>query len=108
MNITDLITVAGAVIVALLGSGLIQYFVTRQDAKKGISAQNNDRTQLMLLMADYPRKVDEILDVAKHYFVVLKGNSFIKSLFADWLKSQNIDAPEWFKEIQYEKDNFKC
>ena len=96
----QIITAAVAVVTALIGSGLIQFFVNRRDAKKGIAAQNHDRTQLMLLMADYPRKADEILELAKHYFVVLKGNSFVKNLFSDWLKSQNIDEPEWFKEAK--------
>ena len=104
---SEYITAAGAVAAALLGSGLIQFLINRRDQKKGISAQNNDRTQLMLLIADYPRKTDEILEVAKHYFVVLKGNSFIKTLFADWLKSQNIDTPDWYREIENEKNNFK-
>ena len=45
-----------------------------------------------------PNNLDEILEVARHYFVVLKGNSFVKALFKDWLVSQNIDEPEWFKE----------
>ena len=107
MTTSEFLTIIGAIIVALLGSGLIQYLITRHDAKKGIAAQNNDRTQLMLLMADYPRKADEILEVAKHYFVILKGNSFIKTLFSDWLKSQNIDPPEWFREANSEKDNTK-
>lgn len=107
MDKISIITALSAVVTALIGSGLIQYLVTRHDAKKGIAAQNNDRTQLMLLIADYPRKTDEILEVAKHYFLILKGNSFIKSLFSDWLKSQNIDPPEWFREVNSEKNNIK-
>lgn len=100
------------VIIAILGSGalfsFLQFIITRHDLRKGWTAQNVDRLQLMLLIADYPRKVDEILEIAKHYFVVLKGNSFIKTLFADWLKSQNVDKPEWFREVNSEKDNTKC
>ena len=107
MTTVEFFTIAGGLIVALLGSGLIQFLITRHDAKKGIAAQNSDRMQLMLLIADYPRKTDEILEVAKHYFVILKGNSFIKTLFSDWLRSQNIDPPEWFKEANCEKNNIK-
>ena len=56
----------------------------------------------MVLIADYPRKVDEILKLAEHYFVELRGNSFLKELFADWLKSQNIQEPEWFELIKHQ------
>ena len=92
------------IVVAILGSGaffsFLQFIITRHDARKGWTAQNIDRLQLMVLIADYPRKVDEILKLAEHYFVTLRGNSFLKVLFADWLASQNIDEPEWFKGIK--------
>ena len=90
----------------VLGSGalfsFIQFLITRHDIRKGWTAQNVDRLQLMVLIADYPRKVDEILKLAEHYFVELKGNSFLKELFADWLKSQNIQEPEWFTLIKHQ------
>lgn len=92
------------IILAILGSGaffsFLQFLISRHDIRKGWTAQNVDRLQLMVLIADYPRKVDEILKLAEHYFVELKGNSFIKELFADWLQSQHIDEPEWFKEVK--------
>lgn len=92
------------VILAILGSGaffsFLQFLISRHDIRKGWTAQNVDRLQLMVLIADYPRKVDEILKLAEHYFVELKGNSFIKELFADWLASQHIEEPEWFKEVK--------
>lgn len=93
-----------AIVGIVLGSGalfsFLQFLITRHDTRKGWTAQNIDRLQLMVLIADYPRKVDEILKLAEHYFVVLRGNSFLKVLFADWLASQNIDEPEWFKGIK--------
>jgi hypothetical protein len=93
-------------VIAILGSGaffsFLQFIITRHDIRKGWTAQNVDRLQLMVLIADYPRKVDEILKLAEHYFVELKGNSFLKELFADWLKSQNIQEPEWFELIKHQ------
>ena len=93
-------------VIAILGSGaffsFLQFIITRHDIRKGWTAQNVDRLQLMVLIADYPRKVDEILKLAEHYFVELKGNSFLKELFADWLKSQNIQEPEWFTLIKHQ------
>ena len=92
------------IVIAVIGSGalfsFVQFLITRHDTRKGWTAQNVDRLQLMVLIADYPRKVDEILKLAEHYFVELRGNSFLKVLFADWLASQNIDEPEWFKGIK--------
>lgn len=96
-----------ALVGIVLGSGalfsFIQFLITRHDIRKGWTAQNVDRLQLMVLIADYPRKVDEILKLAEHYFVELKGNSFLKELFADWLKSQNIQEPEWFDLIKHQQ-----
>ena len=93
-------------VIAILGSGaffsFLQFIITRHDLRKGWTAQNVDRLQLMVLIADYPRKVDEILKLAEHYFVELRGNSFLKELFADWLKSQNIQEPEWFELIKHQ------
>ena len=96
------------IILGILGSGaflgfvqfLINFFVTRHDLRKGITAQRVDRNELMMLIADYPRKVDIILKLAEHYFVTLKADSFLQELFADWLKAQGIDEPEWFKGVK--------
>ena len=99
------------IILAILGSGaffsFLQFLIMRHDLRKGWTAQNVDRLQLMVLIADYPRKVDEILKLAEHYFVDLRGDSFIEVLFYDWLKSQNIESPEWFKVSKNEKNNIK-
>ena len=96
-----------ALVGIVLGSGalfsFIQFLITRHDIRKGWTAQNVDRLQLMVLIADYPRKVDEILKLAEHYFVELRGNSFLKELFADWLASQNIEKPEWFINLKENK-----
>lgn len=96
---------------AILGSGaffsFIQFIITRYDIRKGWTAQNVDRLQLMVLIANYPRKVDEILKLAEHYFVDLRGNSFIRVLFHEWLKSQNIEPPEWVEVNKNEENNTK-
>lgn len=95
------------IVLAILGSGaffsFLQFIITRHDLRKGWTAQNVDRLQLMVLIADYPRKVDEILKLAEHYFVDLRGNSFLKELFIDWLASQNIEKPEWFINLKENK-----
>lgn len=61
---------------------------------------NDYKTYLLLLIADYPDKVDEILYVARHYFEDLNGNSFVIRIFEDWLNNKKIIHPEWFLEAK--------
>ena len=107
-NMNDIIIAAGAVIAALLGSGLIQFFITRHDGQKGITAKISaqlDRQeldlckiQIMCLIKDYPQKAPEILDLAKIYFCELDGDTYITDLFNDWLIDRKIEPPAWFVE----------
>lgn len=55
------------------------------------------RTQLLLLIADYPDDTANILEVAKHYFVDLKGNWYATPIFNRWCEEHNIE-PEWFNK----------
>ena len=90
------------IIVAVLGSNLIQFFVTRRDQKKGIKDQliklekDSCRTQMLVMMSDYPFEKTEIMTLAEHYFKVLKGDWYLTDLFDKWLKEQGIRRPEWF------------
>lgn len=72
---------------------------SKSEIKKRLDKLEKDtvRTQLMTLMHDYPHRLDEIMEVAHHYFIDLKGNWFMTSLFTQWLKDNNIDKPDWFK-----------
>lgn len=92
--------------------GLIQFFVTRHDTKNGkikklsdsidslkakIDRQERDscRTQLLLLMSDFPDMKDEILKVAEHYFKDLEANWYMTTLFSVWCEQHNINLPMW-------------
>lgn len=97
--------------VAIGSSGLmslIQFLISRKDKKaKQIeeilarqkkaekmqekSERNSTRTQLLLLMAVYPDRVDEVIEVARHYFIDDKGNWYVSSLFNEWCKNHNLD-----------------
>lgn len=57
---------------------------------------NDFRTHLLLLLASYPNKADEIFSVARYYFENLEGNSFALTIFEDWLEEHHLEAPEWF------------
>ena len=56
------------------------------------------RLQMLVLLADYPDDVNEILKVAQHYFVDVKGNWYMTSLFNRWLSDRKIAQPEWFNK----------
>lgn len=57
------------------------------------------RTQLIQLMKAYEDEEEhELLQVAEHYFDVLKGNWYMTSMFKKFLKKHNIETPLWFKE----------
>ena len=102
-----ILTAVAAVLCSGALFGFIQFMIQRHDNRKGtmskvapaVCLQTLDisKLQIMLLIADYPKKVNEILEVAKHYFVDLNGDTYITILFDDWLKDQGIEPPDWFE-----------
>ena len=114
------------IIVAILGSGALSALISgifnlinnSKARKKEISDQliiiNNRlgkiednqlkeekdqlRTQLLLMISDYPDEKAEILTLAEHYFTPpISGNWYCTSLFNRWLEANGIAKPEWFK-----------
>ena len=55
------------------------------------------RTQMLLLMSDYPDEKAELLRIAEHYFVDLNGDWYMTDLFSKWLDAKGIERPKWFK-----------
>lgn len=103
----------GAIIIALIGSGLIQFLISRYDQKKQnpieqkldkiISEQKKTekdslRTQLLVMMNMMPDSTEEIMMLAQRYFAELEGDWFYSSLFARWLKESDLENPIWFKK----------
>lgn len=109
---------AFTIILAVLSSGLVQFFVTRKDNKekenideklepigakldKLLNEQkknekDNLRTQLLVMMTVMPNDHHEIMTLAERYFGQLKGDWFYSSLFNKWLKENEIEKPTWF------------
>ena len=100
-----------AVIGAVLGSGLIQFLITRHDNNKANpiekkidkileeqqkTEKDNLRTQLLVMMNMMPNNHEEIMTLAERYFKELKGDWFYSSLFSKWLKDNNVEKPLWF------------
>lgn len=107
MNQDVIIAVVGAV----MGSGLIQFLITRHDNNKAkpieqkidkiLEEQKKNekdqlRTQLLVMMNMMPNNHEEIMTLAERYFKELKGDWFYSSLFSKWLKENNVEKPMWF------------
>lgn len=67
-----------------------------QKKTRRIIEVNDYRTHLLLLLASYPEKADEIFTVGRYYFENLEGNSFVLGIFEDWLTERKLEPPEWF------------
>lgn len=103
------------ILAMLLGGGLIsfiQFMITRNDAKaKKIDNVINQiadikksqlkaekdivRSQLLVLMSDYPENQPEIMETMKHYHVDLNGNWYLTSIFKKWCEKNDIEKPKW-------------
>lgn len=71
----------------------------QKEMKQALAKNERDsvRTQLMLLMSDYPNNTAEIMSVAQHYFDDIGGNWYMTSMFNRWLEKEQIGKPDWFK-----------
>ena len=98
MELTPII-VSGISALATILAVVIQ---SRSSAKKTrqLIEVNDYRTHLLLLLASYPDKADEIFTVGRYYFETLDGDSFVLPLFGDWLEDKGLDAPEWFLQAK--------
>ena len=106
-----------AVVISILGSGVFTTLVTaiinavsnRKSKLKVVEkqlAEINDRlvksekdalrTQLLILISDYPHETQEIMTIAEHYFGDLHGDWYATSLFNRWITENEIAEPSWF------------
>lgn len=56
------------------------------------------RTQLLLMISDYPTNTEGIMQLGERYFGGLHGNWYATSIFNQWLEQTGTAKPEWFKE----------
>lgn len=106
-------TILVAIISSTSVATLVQFFVSRADKKhdkldkieQALEKINHRldknemdavRTQMLLMISDYPNNVPEIMRLAEHYFGDLSGNWYMTSLFNKWLDENKIAKPEWF------------
>lgn len=71
-----------------------------QELRKDVKRLERDscRTQLLVMMRDYPLERAEIMQLGEHYFADLDGNWYLSSIFSAWLKENGFAVPDWFKE----------
>ena len=100
-----------AIIIAIVGSGALSALISgvfqlinnkREKLDKRFQILEKDvlRTQLMLMIADFPDEKTDILKLAQHYFEDLDGNWVLSSVFSVWLKDNDIAIPDWFTEVK--------
>lgn len=93
----------------------VQFLIQRHDKKKGVLGElikdikglKDDmlelkkdmlRTQLMDMIHIHPEDVSDIMDLAEEYFVSVKGNWYMSSIFKQWLVERDIEEPIWMKK----------
>ena len=86
----------------------VQFLVSRKDKRRDLLGKidkkldklekDGCRTQLLLMICDYPDNVSEIMELAEHYFADLKGNWYMSSVFDEYLKGRGLAAPAWFRK----------
>lgn len=76
----------------------IEQSLARIEAEIKDSKLDRCRLQLLNLMQHNPQNIDTILMVAKKYFVELKGNWYMDSMFIEWAGKHEVELPSWFKK----------
>lgn len=111
------------IVIAIISSGLLSVIITeifaavkdRKSKKDGVEAKideivaeqkairadlhrqekDNIRTELKLMISDFPEEESDILRLAQHYFSDLQGNWTMSNIFTEWCRKSGIDLPNW-------------
>lgn len=108
---TIVIAIIGSGALSTLISAIVQAIANRKsrltkieqkldDIEKALQTAEKDalRTQLIMMIADYPDEKTDILRLAEYYFSKLEGNWVAGAIFSKWLMTYDIPRPEWYKE----------
>lgn len=102
MNSTTM-TIITAILASNALFAFLQFLFDRHDTKKNIKGtlikleKDGLRTQLLLMILLKPQEKKEILTLAQHYFIDLKGNWYMTDVFDKWCEEECGSRPEWFK-----------
>lgn len=109
---TIALSIIGSGVLSTIVSAIITAIANRKSRLKTIEQDLNEikqnqrlaekdalRTQLLVMISDYPDEKTEILKLAQHYFKDLEGNWTATAIFNRWLEEHGDGAkPEWFKD----------
>lgn len=107
-----------AVLPYVLGAGLlgfVQFLITRGDGRRREKAsaekerasvqraverleKDSLRTQMLVLMSDYPDAVEALMTVSQRYFEELHGDWYMTSVFRKHIAEHSIECPVWLKD----------
>lgn len=76
----------------------IESKLTDIEANQKTAEKDALRTQLLMMITDYPEERTEILKLAEYYFSGLHGNWTATAIFNSWLERCEVAKPEWFKD----------
>lgn len=69
-----------------------------------LNEKDNLRTQLLVLIKNYPYHTSDIIRLGEHYFKDLDGNWVLTDIFAGWAAGQGVVVPDWFPKDDDVKD----
>ena len=111
MTETIIIAVIGSGALSALISGIFGLIQARKSKQKQIEEDLTSikkqlvtaekdalRTQLMVMIKDYPHERTDILRLAEHYFKDLGGNWIMGDIFASWCNEQEVEIPGWYNQ----------
>ena len=102
-DVITAVTVIGSALIAVGTWCINQANAATNEKLDTISGQisglemDSARSQLLVLMSDYPDNESEILKVADYYFNNLKGDWYITDLFSKWAESRGINVDDIVK-----------
>ena len=67
-------------------------------AQAQLTEKDNLRTQLMVMIKDFPSEKTDILRLGQHYFNDLHGNWVLTDLYRKWVVEENVQLPTWLPE----------
>lgn len=111
MNESIIIGILSSSALATVIASVIQFFTNRRGRLKRIEEKLNTieanqkaaekdalRTQLIMMIADYPNEKTDILRLGEHYFVKLRGNWVASDIFVRWCEKYNDGIiPAWYE-----------
>ena len=77
----------------------IEEKLDKTEVKLDKTERDAARTQMLLMISEYPNNQEGIMSLAEHYFSRLHGDWYATGLFNKWLEDWSLSKPEWFKEV---------